>query len=195
LCASPDARVDQPWRGWFRHPDLIGWVRANRSRLVAGCLTLCRAWIAAGRPRGQRSIGSYESWAQTLGGVLEVAGIEGFLGNLDEMIEASDSEGAVWRRFVSAWWNRFGTAEVGTGDLYEVALVCEPPLPLGRAAPSRTRPAGARMRTGCSTSSRCGFVLGVSPSQRWQSHEGNVGLVFRAFRAGRGTFRRGGNVE
>ena len=29
-------------------------------------------------------------------------------------MEASDAEGAVWRSFVSAWWDRFGTAEVGT---------------------------------------------------------------------------------
>ena len=83
-----DARVDQPWlRAGFRHPDLMLWVRANRARLVAACLTLSQAWIAAGRPRGARSIGSYESWAQTMGGVLGVAGIEGFLGNLAEMME------------------------------------------------------------------------------------------------------------
>ena len=127
-----DAHVERPWqREGFRHPDLMIWVRANRARLVAACLTLCQAWIAAGRPRGTRTIGSYESWAQVLGGVLEVAGIEGFLGNLDEMMEASDSEGAVWRSFVSAWWDRFGTAEVGANDLYEIALSCEPPLPLG----------------------------------------------------------------
>jgi putative DNA primase/helicase len=127
-----DARVDQPWqRSGFRHPDLMVWVRANRGRLVAACLTLCCAWIAAGRPRGTRSIGSYESWAQTMGGVLEVAGVDGFLGNLDEMMAASDSEGAVWRSFVSAWWDRFGTAEVGTGDLFMLATDCEPPLPLG----------------------------------------------------------------
>ncbi|MGE0424950.1 MAG: toprim domain-containing protein [Reyranellaceae bacterium] len=127
-----DARVDQPWRReGFRHPDLMSWVRANRGRLVAACLTLCRAWIAAGRPRGTRSIGSYESWAQTLGGVLEVAGIEGFLTNLDEMMRASDGEGAIWRSFVAAWWDRFGTAEVGTSDVYQLALNAEPPMPLG----------------------------------------------------------------
>ena len=127
-----DAHVERPWqREGFRHPDLMIWVRANRGRLVAACLTLCQAWIAAGRPRGTLTIGSYESWATVLGGVLEVAGIEGLLGNLDEMLEASDSEGTVWRVFVSAWWDRFGTAEVGANDLYEIALSCEPPLPLG----------------------------------------------------------------
>jgi hypothetical protein len=76
------------------------------------CLTLCQAWIAEGRPRGTRSIGSYESWAQVIGGVLEVAGITDFLGNLEQMMEASDTEGAAWSGFVRAWWNRFGTAPV-----------------------------------------------------------------------------------
>ena len=138
------------------------WVRANRGRLVAACLTLCQAWIAAGRPRGTRTIGSYESWAQVLGGVLEVAGIEGFLGNLDEMLEASDSEGAVWRGFVSAWWDRFGTAEVGANDLYPIASpasrafrsAARPSMP--DASPSAVR--SAACATASSTSARFGFA-------------------------------------
>jgi putative DNA primase/helicase len=92
---------------------------------------LCQGWIAAGRPRGSHGLGSYDAWAQTMGGVLEVAGIEGFLGNLDEMLEAADGESAVWRSFVGSWWDRFGTAEVSTGNLWELALSSEPPLPLG----------------------------------------------------------------
>jgi len=127
-----DAHVDRPWqRDGFRHPDLMGWVRANRPRLVAACLILCRAWIAVGRPRGRRSIGSYEAWSQTIGGILVVAGIEGFLKNLDDMMAASDSEGTMWRGFVAAWWDRYGTAEIGTSDLYDLAVACELPLPLG----------------------------------------------------------------
>ena len=146
-----DAHVEQPWqRSGFRHPDLMVWVRANRARLVAACLTLGCAWIAAGRRSGTRTVGSYESWAQIMGGVLEVAGIEGFLGNLDEMMEASDSEGSAWRGFVSAWWNRFGTAQVATSDLYELALATETPLPLGvgndRAQRTRLGKALGRMR-------------------------------------------------
>lgn len=127
-----DAHVERPWqRAGFRHPDLMTWVRANRAPLVSACLTLCQAWIAAGRPRGARTIGSYENWAQILGGVLQVAGIDGFLGNIEEMMQASDGEGVIWRSFVAAWWDRFGTAQVGANDLYETALTCEPPLPLG----------------------------------------------------------------
>ena len=126
-----DAHVERPWqRGSFRHPDLMTWVRANRARLVAACLTLCQAWIAAGRPRGQKTIGSYENWAGVIGGILETAAIGGFLGNLDEMMAASDSEGTAWSAFIASWWDRFGTAEVGTSDLFETAILSDPPLRL-----------------------------------------------------------------
>ncbi|MBB6012421.1 hypothetical protein HNR59_001766 [Aquamicrobium lusatiense] len=126
-----DPHEERPWqRTGFRHPDLMTWVRANRPRLVAACLTLCQAWIAAGKPRGARTIGSFENWAHVVGGVFEVAGIPGFLGNLDEMMEASDSEGAGWSAFIAAWWDRFGTAEVGAADLFDVALFCDPAPPI-----------------------------------------------------------------
>ena len=127
-----DARHDQPWRrSGFRHPDLMVWVKANRRRLVAACLTLCRAWVAAGMPRGTRSSEVSKSWSAVMGGILAVAEVPGFLGNIDEMLDASDGEGAVWRVFVGQWWDRFGTAEVGTSSLYELAVNCDPPLPLG----------------------------------------------------------------
>ena len=127
-----DAHVDQPWRRkGFRHPNLLAWVRANRAHLVFACLTLGRAWIVAGMPRHETTIGGFEDWAEVIGGILDVAGVPGFLANLDETLEAADGEGATWRGFVGQWWDRFGTAEVGTGDLFEIAQNTEPPLPLG----------------------------------------------------------------
>ena len=93
-----DPHEDQPWlREGFRHPNLLAWVWQNRARLVAACLTLGRAWIAAGMPRHQKTIGSFEGWAEVMGGILEVAGVPGFLGNLKEMYERADAEGGVWR--------------------------------------------------------------------------------------------------
>jgi hypothetical protein len=127
-----DARVDQPWRrSGFRHANLKEWVIANRGRLVAACLTLCRAWVAAGMPRGGTIVGSFEGWAAVMGGVLTVAGVPGFLANVDEMLEAADAEGAIWRAFVARWWETHHTSPVGVGDLYKVALLTEPPIPLG----------------------------------------------------------------
>jgi hypothetical protein len=130
-----DAQTDQPWRReGFRHPDLMGWVQANRGALVAACLTLCRAWIVAGRPRGERSIGSFESWAHTIGGILGVAGIGGFLGNLDHVMQASDKEGPAWGAFIQTWWDRFGSAEVSVSDLVGFAQAAEPALPIASKA-------------------------------------------------------------
>ena len=128
-----DAHVERPWqRAEFRHPDLNTWVRANRSRLVAACLTLCQAWIAAGRPRGGKTIGSYENWAGVIGGILETAGIPGFLGNLEEMMAAADAEGGAWGAFIGNWWDRFGTAEVAAADLVDIANASDPRVPVGR---------------------------------------------------------------
>ncbi len=146
-----DAHVERPWqRGSFRHPDLMTWVRANRAKLVAACLTLCQAWIAAGRPHGPKTIGSYENWAGTIGGILETAGIDGFLGNLDEMMAAADAEGSAWTAFVTGWWYRYGTTDVKAGDLHAIAITSEPPLSLGNGSDQsqRTRlgKALARMR-------------------------------------------------
>ncbi len=128
-----DAHVERPWqRAEFRHPDLNTWVRANRGRLVAACLTLCQAWIARGRPRGGKTIGSYENWAGVIGGILETAGISGFLGNLEEMMAAADAEGGAWGAFIGNWWDRFGTAEVAAADLVDIANASDPRVPVGR---------------------------------------------------------------
>ena len=51
-----------------------------------------QAWIAQGRPSGARIHGSFEDWSKVMGGVLAVAGIDGFLGNLE------DGDGRVRRR-------------------------------------------------------------------------------------------------
>ncbi|OHC75209.1 MAG: ATPase [Rhodospirillales bacterium RIFCSPLOWO2_02_FULL_58_16] len=128
-----DAHVDRPWRrNGFRHPDLLSWVRANRATLVAACLTLGRAWVVAGRPRYRATtMGSFESWAETMGGILDVVGVPGFLANSEELYESSDAEGIMWRSFVAAWWDRHGTTQVGAADLFQIAGQCEPPLPLG----------------------------------------------------------------
>jgi hypothetical protein len=134
-----DPHEDQPWlREGFRHPNLLAWVWQNRARLVAACLTLGRAWIAAGMPRHQKTIGSFEGWAEVMGGILDVAGVPGFLGNLREMYERADAEGAVWRVFVAQWWERFGTADVGAADLFELALQSELRLARGDERAKRT---------------------------------------------------------
>ena len=103
-------------------------------------------------------------------------------------------------------FSKTGTAEVGTGDLYEVALACEPPLPLGaggdRSQRTRLGKALARMRDrvfdidGRKMRVR---TLGVShQAKRWQlTIEGERGERFPQGVAASGGERcaEKGNVE
>lgn len=121
-----DPKVDRPWkRTGFRHDDLRAWAREHRSDLVWAALTLVRSWVVAGQPRGTQRLGSYEDWAAIQGGILANAGIAGFLDNVDLFYEAADIEGATWRQFVDAWFEKFGEAEVGVADLFDIAMNVE----------------------------------------------------------------------
>lgn len=127
-----DPKVDQPWRRIgpdgeipWRHEDLKQWIQEHRARLVWAALTIVRHWQAEGQPLGDVRLGSYERWSHVLGGILGAAGVDGFLGNLDVFYEAADLEGAIWRQFVALWAEEHGTAEVGAGDLFGLALKTE----------------------------------------------------------------------
>jgi hypothetical protein len=113
-----DPRIDMPWlRGGFRHPLITEWAQENRSALVHAALTLIQAWIAAGRPLHETRLGSFEKWSEVMGGVLKVAGIPGFLGNLNELYEASDSDGQMWREFTATWWEAYRDEPKKVSDL------------------------------------------------------------------------------
>lgn len=65
----PEDRTD------FRHPDLLGWVRAERPRLVAAALTIIRAFAVAGRPAcGCSTWGSFEAWSSIIPPAIVYAG-------------------------------------------------------------------------------------------------------------------------
>jgi hypothetical protein len=117
-----DAKVDAPWeRRGFRHPNLIGWAKAQRGHLVGAALTLCQAWVAAGRPVGKQTLGMFESWAEVVGGVLDVAGVPGLLANAKEFRAARADKVGEWRAFVAAWWERHGADKVGVAALFALA--------------------------------------------------------------------------
>lgn len=117
-----DAKMDNPSsRGGFRHPQLYAWVREQRSALVHAVLTLIQAWIAAGRPPGDKTLGMFESWAKTIGGILQTANIPGLLSNAEELRSRRSDQLDEWREFYVAWWHAFKDSPVGVKELYELA--------------------------------------------------------------------------
>jgi putative DNA primase/helicase len=117
-----DAQVDAPWeRRQFRHPNLLAWVREHRGRLIAAALTLCRAWIAAGKPKGTQTLGMFESWVEVLGGILDVAGVPGLIANAEEFRGARADNADEIRPFLTAWFERHGVDRVRVPDLFTLA--------------------------------------------------------------------------
>lgn len=118
-----DARSDQPWlRAGFRHPNLREWARERRGDLAWAALTLGRAWLADGKPvrRDAPQLGMFEDWSRVIGGILDSAGIPGFLGNLGDFYDQADTEGRAIRAFVAAWWGRHIGNPVGVADLFRI---------------------------------------------------------------------------
>jgi hypothetical protein len=113
-----DARMDRPWlRETFKHENLRSWYRDNRARLVWAALTLVQNWVSEGMPPADQALGMFEDWARVMGGILDAAGISGFLDNVEELYDQADAEGAQWREFVARWWQKFGEESVGVADL------------------------------------------------------------------------------
>jgi hypothetical protein len=71
---SPEERPEE--RDHFRHPDLLGYIGENRSRLLAAALTVLRAYFVAGRPRQELTPwGSFDGWSGLVRSAVVWAGL------------------------------------------------------------------------------------------------------------------------
>ncbi len=103
-------------RTGFKHPDLRGWVRQERARLVVAALTLLRAYFAAGCPEKVTPKGSFEAWSSIVPSALAWAGCPNVIEAKPE--EGADMEKDVLRDLLTAWpTGRSFTAK----ELYETS--------------------------------------------------------------------------
>ncbi|MFN8495677.1 MAG: hypothetical protein U0350_49250 [Caldilineaceae bacterium] len=118
-----DANVERPdQRQGFKHTNLMRWVRQQRLPLLTAALTLIQYWVQAGMPRftNQRK-GSYETWGEVVGGILQAASIDGFLQNEHDLYEAATTETSRLVEFVETWYRRYGEQEVQVKELFKLA--------------------------------------------------------------------------
>ena len=113
-----DAKEENPYlRSGFKHANLAQWAKENRSSLIHAALMLIQAWIAAGKPLGTESLGMFEGWASTMGGILKVAGVSGFMTNLKAFRKTATDQNSEWVSFVIAWWDNFNATVVRVEQL------------------------------------------------------------------------------
>ena len=136
-----DAKTARPWkRSGFKHPDLLQWVSDNRGEVLAALLTLARAWFAAGKPNSEiPAVGGFDGWARTVGGVLEFAGVTGFLKNLDGLYDTADESSLQWEQFLVLLASTFNDERFTVKQVVEHAQFNEE---FSMALPDDVAPAG-----------------------------------------------------
>lgn len=113
----------------FRHRDIRGWCRDNRAELVRCCLTIIQHWVAEGQEPGKYTLASFENWAEIMGGILDTAGVRGFMGNAaalkDDLANGeADAMGEVFQAIAEAFHSHTKLGNdprlyIGTKDLAE----------------------------------------------------------------------------
>jgi hypothetical protein len=64
-------------------------------------------------------VGSFEHWTEVVGGILEYAGVDGFLGNSGKMFENSDGERGEWEAFLDTLEDAFEERPFTVAQLWE----------------------------------------------------------------------------
>jgi hypothetical protein len=98
-----DAETSRPYeRAGFRHLELSAWTKHHRLELVTALFTIIRGWRTAGDPEAKPRapvMGGFEAWQRIIGGLLEFAGVAGFLENLEEFRQG-DEHSDQWETFL-----------------------------------------------------------------------------------------------
>ncbi len=142
--------VDEPWKrtaDQFQHP--TDYPVQHRKDFLGALLTLVQHWVSSGMPLSSTTtLGSYEMWAQAVGGVLATAGIDGFLENRDKATERLDDERQLWIVLTKAWSEKFGQEAVGVKELWELVEFGVVSLPwlTARDADGKKKQLGRRIR-------------------------------------------------
>jgi hypothetical protein len=156
-----DARHPRPHlRQGFRHDPLLAWVSQQRGALIWAAMTLVQHWFATGqRLFTARRLGSFERWSGIVGGILEAAGVAGFLSNLESFAAKADDDAADWTAFIGAWWDRYTTTPVTTRALHLVARDTFPAL-LGDGKTEKAE----QTKLGAALKERTGWVFDLPGS-------------------------------
>jgi len=114
---KPESRGDDT----FQHPQLLEWVADNRGALVRACLTLIEHWLEQGTPLASDAPDfRFSEWRNVVGGILEAAGIEGFLGHRERIMRGANRERGEWKAFVRVWQDKHGTSPVKATELVKI---------------------------------------------------------------------------
>ncbi len=113
-------------RTGFRHPRLLTYALENRDNIISAVCQVALDGLKKcqnGHTPTHPVLGSFESWSDTLGGILGSEGYPDFLegvGSPSERVNPS-------KEFVGFWWDQWGEEKVFLRDLIPLANLLLPP--------------------------------------------------------------------
>lgn len=110
-CQNPDQRDG------FTIGDFQIWVREHASEVLQALLTLVAGWVAAGAPRRNVRMGGYSEWTSAMAGLLDWAGIPGFMADRAETSIDLDEEAGEWHALLSTWYRIYGGTPKATKEV------------------------------------------------------------------------------
>ena len=111
IIARLDAGIEKPQLRQFKH-DPIKSILDDRGKYIAACLTICRAYIVAGRPKVLPRLVSFEGWSDTVRSALVWLGKADPVDTMED-IRGDDPERELLRAVLEAWAKYHG---VGPGS-------------------------------------------------------------------------------
>jgi len=66
-------------------------------------------------------MGGFEGFVSVMGGVLDVAGVPGFLANPEAKQSYTDHQSSALRAFLDSWWKQYPGCTVGVAELLPLA--------------------------------------------------------------------------
>ena len=126
-----EPQTDRPEdRENFKHKVLKNWIIENRAELVRACHVLILYWLQNGKPaHSGRPFGSYELYADVIGGILQAAGFDQFRANENEFRERVSSERGARAELCNEWYEwavrEKKTLGAPVGDIWEIAQSIE----------------------------------------------------------------------
>jgi len=91
-------------RKGFRHPDLLTWVREERTRLAVAALTILRGYLTAGRPDMKlKAWGSFEEWSRLVRHAVVWCGLKDPGATRLDLTEDSDGQLQLLRLLMTGW--------------------------------------------------------------------------------------------
>jgi hypothetical protein len=115
-----DAQLESPQLRQFKN-DPIQMILNNRGKYIAACLTICRAYVVAGRPGVLPRLASFEDWSDTVRSALVWLGKADPLDTL-ESTRADDPERELLGEVLRAWAKDHG---VGAGSDVPLTVIVD----------------------------------------------------------------------